>query len=152
MTATGEHKGDCVNFGVLVADKARELMPQKLAATALNGETGMVATLDPSNLQNRNALKMPVIRKVKSTPDLDTFEKYRDTPPISMAYFCKSMPPSWQKVVYTPPICITIRLPFVSRYFCKSIRVGGRWNTPKCKSPKTAKQVKKKSRNVPERF
>ena len=48
-----------------------------------------------------------------------------------MAYFCQSMPSSWQKVVYTPPICITIRLPFVSRYFCGSIRVRGRWNTPK---------------------
>ena len=57
-------------------------------------------------------------------------KKYRDTPPISIAYFCKSMPSSWQKVVYTPPICITIRLPFVSRYFCWSIRVRGRWDTP----------------------
>ena len=57
-------------------------------------------------------------------------KKYRDTPPISMAYFCKSMPSLWQKVVYTPPICITIRLPFVSRYFCGSIRVRGRWDTP----------------------
>ena len=44
--------------------------------------------------------------------------------------FCKCMPSSWQKVVYTPPICITIRLPFVSWYFCTSIRVRGRWNTP----------------------
>ena len=57
-------------------------------------------------------------------------KKYRDTPPISIAYFCTSMPSSWQKVVYTPPICITIRLPFVSRYFCRSIRVRGRWDTP----------------------
>ena len=70
------------------------------------------------------------ITRVKATPDPDTFEKYRDTPPISMACFCKSMPSSWQKVVYTPPICITIRLPFVSRYFFRSIRVRGRWNTP----------------------
>ena len=58
-------------------------------------------------------------------------KKYRDTPPICMAYFCKCMPSPWQKVVYTPPICITIRLPFVSRYFCGSIRVRGRWDTPK---------------------
>ena len=41
------------------------------------------------------------------------------------------MPSSWQKVAKTPPICITIRLPFVLRYFCRSIRVRGRWNTPK---------------------
>ena len=51
--------------------------------------------------------------------------------PFLSRYFCKSMPSSWQKVVYTPPICITIRLPFVSRYFCRSIRVTGRWGTPK---------------------
>ena len=36
----------------------------------------------------------------------------------------------WQKVVHAPPVCITIRLPFVSRCFCGSIRVRGRWNTP----------------------
>ena len=41
--------------------------------------------------------------------------------PFLSRYFCKSMPSSWQKVVYTPPIWITIRLPFVSRYFCRSI-------------------------------
>ena len=57
-------------------------------------------------------------------------KKYRDTPPISMAYLCKCMPSLGEKVVYTPPICITIRLPFVSRYFCGSIRVRGRWDTP----------------------
>ena len=50
--------------------------------------------------------------------------------PFLSRYFCKSMPSSWQKVVYTPPICITIRLPFVSRYFCRSIGVRGRSNTP----------------------
>ena len=72
-----------------------------------------------------------LVRRVESTPDPNTFEKYRDTPPISMAYFCKSMPSSWQKVVYSPPICIAIRLPFVSRYFCRSIRVRGRWDTAK---------------------
>ena len=85
---------------------------------------------------------IPCIRRVKSTPDPDTFEKYRDTPPISMAYFCKSMPSSWQKVVYTPPICIAIRLPFVSRYFCRSIRVRGRWDTPNCRrSPSRLKSA-----------
>ena len=50
--------------------------------------------------------------------------------PFLARYFCKSMPSSWQKVVYTPPICIAIRHPFVSRYFCRSIRVRGRWDTP----------------------
>ena len=32
------------------------------------------------------------LRSIKSTPDPDTFEKYRDTPPISIAILCKSMP------------------------------------------------------------
>ena len=41
----------------------------------------------------------PTLRRIKLTPDPDTFEKYRDTPPSS-----------WQRVVYAPPICITIRL------------------------------------------
>ena len=53
--------------------------------------------------------------------------------PFLSRCFCKSMPFSWQRVVYTPPICIAIRLPFVSRYFCRSIRVRGRWNTPNTK-------------------
>ena len=42
--------------------------------------------------------------------------------PFLSRYFCKSMPSPWQKVVYTPSICITIHLPLVSRYFCRSIR------------------------------
>ena len=41
------------------------------------------------------------------------------------------MPPSWQQVASTPTICITIRLPLVSRYFCRSIGVRGCWNSPK---------------------
>ena len=50
--------------------------------------------------------------------------------PFLPRYFRKSMPSPWQKVVCTPPIRITIQLPLVSRYFCRSIRVRGRWNTP----------------------
>ena len=70
--------------------------------------------------------------RVQSTPDPNTCEKVsRYTSHFYGIYFCKCMPSLWQKVVYTPPICITIRLPFVSRYFCGSIRVRGRWNTPK---------------------
>ena len=49
--------------------------------------------------------------------------------PFLSRYFCKSMPSVWQKVAYTP-ICIAIRLPFVSQYFFRSIRVRGHWNTP----------------------
>ena len=67
------------------------------------------------------------VRRVKSTPDPD---KYRDAPPISIAILFQSMPSSWQKIADTPPICITIRLPFVLLYFCKSIGVRGRSNTP----------------------
>ena len=45
-------------------------------------------------------------------------------------YLCRSMPSSWQKVVYTPPTCNTIGFLFVSRHLCRSIRVRSRWNTP----------------------
>ena len=39
--------------------------------------------------------------------------------PSLSRYFCKSMPSFWQRVAHTPPICITIRLPFVLRYFAE---------------------------------
>ena len=48
--------------------------------------------------------------------------------PLLSRYLLKSTPSPWQKVAYTPPICITIRLPFVLRYICRSIRTGGHWN------------------------
>ena len=51
--------------------------------------------------------------------------------PFLSRYLGKSMPSSWQKAVYTPPLCITIHLRFVSRYSCRSTRVRGRWDTPK---------------------
>ena len=69
-------------------------------------------------------------RRVKSTPDPDTFEKYRDTPPISVAI----LSPKYALLladncictsnVYhnTPPICIAM--------LCRNIGVRGRWNTP----------------------
>ena len=46
--------------------------------------------------------------------------------PFLSRYFCKSMLSLRQRVVYTPPIRITIRLPFVLRYFCGSTSVRGR--------------------------
>ena len=48
---------------------------------------------------------------------------YRDT-------FAKVCPPLCRKLFFTTN-CITIRLPFVSQYSCRSIRVRGRWDTPK---------------------
>ena len=53
------------------------------------------------------------------------------------------MPFSWQEVVYTPPICIAIRLPFVSRCSCRSIRVRGCWNTPNERHEKTGRGSQK---------
>ena len=67
-------------------------------------------------------------RRVKPTPDPNTLKSIAIHLPFLSRYFCKSMPSSWQKVVYTPPICITIRLPCVSRCFCGIIRVRGLWN------------------------
>ena len=50
--------------------------------------------------------------------------------PFLSLYSCKSNPFLWLKAVHTLPICITMRLPFASRYFCRSIKVRGRWKTP----------------------
>ena len=61
-----------------------------------------------------------------STPDPDTFEKYRDTPPISIMIVLQKY-----ALLLAESSLDTIRLPFVSRCFCRSIRVRGRWNTPK---------------------
>ena len=77
----------------------------------------------------------PVQERVKSTPDPDAFEKCRDTPPVSIAVLLQNYALLLAvAAVHTPPMCITIRLPFLSRYFCRSIKVRGRWNTPQSKS------------------
>ena len=71
------------------------------------------------------------IREVTSTPDRDTVEKYLDTPPIRIAVLLhKSMPFFFKEVVHTPPTCMTIHLPFVSRCWNRSIRGRGRWDPP----------------------
>ena len=69
------------------------------------------------------------IRRVTSTPDPDTSEKCRGTPPISIAMLLQKhtlLRLLAESVIYTTPICITIRLPFVSQYFHRGIRVRGR--------------------------
>ena len=68
---------------------------------------------------------------VTSTPDPDTFEKCRDTPPISIAMLFQKYALLAESNIYTPPVCIMIRLPFGSWCFCESIRVRGCWKTPK---------------------
>ena len=50
-----------------------------------------------------------ILRRIESTPDPDTFEKYRDTPPTSIAIlFAKVCPPLGRKLY--------ILHQFVSRY------------------------------------
>ena len=73
---------------------------------------------------------MAAIQESQIGPDPDTSEKYRDTPPVSVARL-------WQNYalflaegsIYTTNL-YPIRFPFVSRYFCRSIRARGRWDTP----------------------
>ena len=80
-----------------------------------------------------------IFRRVKSTPDPDTSEMYRNTPPISTAIvFAKHAAPSWLKEVYTRPISITIRLPFASPDCCRSIMVRGHRHTLNTCHAKTA--------------
>ena len=86
------------------------------------GASGLKIRAPQKRRFNDHGSNAPFSALSKMTPDPDSFEKHRDT------YFCNSMASAWQKVVCTPP---TIRLPFVSRCFCRSIRVRGRWDTPK---------------------
>ena len=64
---------------------------------------------------------------------LNSGESHQPLTPILV----KSMPSFWQKVAYTPPTCITMCLPFVSRCFCRSIKVRGRWSTLNEQCPQT---------------
>ena len=50
--------------------------------------------------------------------------------PFLSRCFCESMPSFWQREVYTPPICITMRLPFVSRHFFAEVLGSGVVGTP----------------------
>ena len=94
----------------------------------------------------RKSLAIAIVRFwcAKSRAHLLQYPNLRRNRPLTLAFvksiaihlpflsrcFCKSMPSSGQKLVYTPPICITIRPPYVSQYFCRSIRVRNRWKTP----------------------
>ena len=98
--------------------------------------------------------KTPLLRRIQSTPDPDTFEKYRDTPPISIAIFGQKYALLLaDSSIYTinlyhdtASICITIQLPFVSRYFagvlgpgvvgtlpiCSLLLITGKWQKSSC--------------------
>ena len=70
------------------------------------------------------------IRKMKSKSDTDTFEKYRDTPPISIAILLQKYALLLaESSIYTTNLYHDTP-PIVSRCFCRSIGVRGRWNTP----------------------
>ena len=71
-----------------------------------------------------------VLRRAKSTPDPDAFQKYRDTPPISIAILLQKY-----ALRLAESSTYTVNLyhdtaPFLSRCFRRSIS-WGRWNTPK---------------------
>ena len=62
-------------------------------------------------------LGIPCFRRIQSTPDPDTFEKYRDAPPISIAvlFWLKYALLLAESTIYTttlyrdmPPICIAM--------------------------------------------
>ena len=60
---------------------------------------------------------------------------------------CPPLSKKKKKQLFTP-ICITIRLPVGSRCFYRSIRVRGRWNTPKSKSGTGAHWLSAKAETV----
>ena len=60
---------------------------------------------------------LPCVRRDQSTPDPNTFEKYRDTPPISIAILLQKYALLSESCIYTTnsyhdtaPICIAILL------------------------------------------
>ena len=80
----------------------------------------VIATLlgtDPCSVHVGRDGETP-IRRATSTPDPDTFEKYRDTPPISIAILLQKYALLWaESSIYTTnlyhdtaPICIAILL------------------------------------------
>ena len=67
-------------------------------------------------------------------------------PPPQIRYV---LPPfSWQKVVYTPPMSIAIRLPFLSRCFCRSIGSGVLGTLPNQSAPKSRASVHSSQKNI----
>ena len=68
----------------------------------------------------KHTLRIPLpLKRVQSTPDPDTFDKYRDTPPISIAILLQKYAALFlaESNIYTtnlyhdtPPICIAILL------------------------------------------
>ena len=79
----------------------------------------------------KNCTIFEIFRGVIPTSDPILLKSIAIHLPFLSRCYCKRMHSSWLKVVCTPPICITIRLPFVSQYLCRSLRVRGRWSTPK---------------------
>ena len=73
-----------------------------------------------------------------SATDPDTCEKHLR---FLSRYLCKKMPSSWQKVVYARPLCITMLLPLLLRYFGGSTTVRSCWNTPNHRCVETAKDL-----------
>ena len=65
------------------------------------------------NVAARCRLLRQTIRRVTSTLTLKHLKSIVIQLLFLSHFFCKSVPSSWQKVVYTPPIYITLRLPFV---------------------------------------
>ena len=88
--------------------------PTRLATTIVCASFFLFCPVHPTFPKQFSSPKIssfwePQIRRVKSTPDPNTSGKYpRYILPFLSRYFCKSMRFSWQKIVYTPPI--------VSRY------------------------------------
>ena len=65
---------------------------------ALNDEKGVATKNNKTIFFLPPLLERRKIGRIKSTRDPDTFEKYRDTPPISIAILLqKYAPPSRQK-------------------------------------------------------
>ena len=95
--------------------------PRKWLGRALGrvlGKFGMLESAGEGAASGGSLCGTSVVRRIKSTPDPDTFEKYRNTPPISIAILLQEYAlllagsSIYTTNLYhdTPPICIAILL------------------------------------------
>ena len=68
--------------------------------------TGVISCFDHNVFTCLVWRRLLSFRRVASTPDCDTSEKYRYAAPICIACFCKSMPFDSMDSVYTSPMCM----------------------------------------------
>ena len=93
---------------------------------------GALNAVEDESCSWRGRLSLASSRRVTSTPDPDAFEKYCNATPISIAILLQMYALLLASSIYTTTLYHDTPPIFVLRYFGRSIRVRGHWNTPNC--------------------